>query len=331
MTPLSNTAEDKQPFAAWLDEDPPRKRGRILLAATATALAFFWLPLASLLLLPEPSIYARPLSYYWSELEWALPAFALIASMVGVIAGRSVGRLHWLVGPSIVGIVACVSTLLAFTCMQHGVTIHGAPARYNPGPLHLQLALNAPRAIILGTVLLLAAVAGAVSQLIRRRLATNAVMNIGLACVGAGFLLMLLGRWAYTTYEGTDVKVFPEWSFSWLILQSPQVLPFFLGGIWLGWSLRSPASWAGGVVLGTLPVILGAAQITTSSELDVLPRMAPDWILMYAPLSAAIGVWTGTALSHARSFRALLWSGLALAGITLLHILIIYPRWRRWV
>jgi hypothetical protein len=102
-----------------------------------------------------------------------------------------------------------------------------------------------------------------------------------------------------------------------------RALPFLLGGLWLGWSLRGNHPWAVAPVLGLMALyrLFVVTHIIDMSGSVWGTYYNYESRILMPLISALVGAWLGVLIAGARSRQELLRPAVLIVGLIILHII----------
>jgi len=304
-----------QALIAALDAQPARAAAAALLLVVATAYAYVFLgryPALTMLrqIITGPEA-ARFTSQAWPRLPvWNLIGNCVFAGIVGVVAAATVRRLKWLVGPFMILLVMCAATI---TALVH----FGAATPMYPGSatlIHYQFDPSATGFLSIGAILICAAIAGALSPRIARR------VPISLFATGAAMWVVVLVldglcNWAWMAmYNGVP---YSDSSLPKLALRAAAILPYGTAAAFMVWMLRRLSLWIAALTVGVMPGFLllsGMVRMWSAGGqwASVLNGIS---LVLNALASAAVGAWLAEAVLALRPRRDVVLHGLAVVAV----------------
>jgi len=313
-----------QLLIAALDQQPLAGGAVVALLLIAAAFAYLFLGHYPVLTMLRPVVTGPEAGKYsvhgWPRLSaWHLIGRCMFAGMVGVVGAAAVRRLKWLIAPCTL-LVVSAATVLAISYPGAARPIY----RGSSTLIHYQFDLTATGALSMGAVLACAAIAGALSPRLTRRVPLSLITASAVAWVVVSVLSGLLGLWLTALGSSADSALGD------LAYKAHEILPYVVGGGLMVWLLRRPSLWTAALIVALLPAFLllsGFVRMWTAGAPWHNALNEASWVVT-ALASAAVGAWLAEAAMSLRLWRDL--AGHALAVVAIIIIAVGVASWREW-
>lgn len=287
----SEARRRRPPLLGRLDEGTPTRTQCVLLVGVAAALAWYWLPAivtAFVRTVVEGQETMPPPRIDLGIAVRSILANAIIAFLVGALAGSGVRRFRWAVGPTLLLLTAAYDVLAVLSAGNPTLTMSVLEDSVRV-QVHLQA--HASRLVWLLCLLTCTAIGGHLARRIFHRLPLSLVVTGALGWICVAFVASIIEQvWSSRYYNVT----YSSWSMADLALKTPGVLPYILGGAWMRLAMRDTRLWRDAVVVGAaaaMQVFRGYVGLVTTGTLSAL-LLYGSWCLQ--PIVwASVGAWVG--------------------------------------
>lgn len=297
----------ERPFAAMLDAVPLSKLGRAILLLSALALIYFCITPSSIMGLLSPKADGIPAtSFYWPNWLQFARSMLLVGAfsfVIGVIANVASPYLKPFIGAILIAIVTAVKALILLSISPQTVTaIDGSYL------VHYKLGIDLFSLLPTVIAFFCAALGGVFSPRLFQHMKVSVAAWVIWAWIIVYFMGHLQGSIIY--YAFPRGFSYSDWSITWVLFSLLGVLPYFLGGFWLGFAFRGRRLRFGLRAIVALIVLqlLGGGFPISHSTLEVFWITAFNYIspLLTSIISASVGLWLGALLVGKRPRRELL-------------------------
>jgi|GEM_PF-6881554 len=311
-----------QRFAAAFDAPVLSKRAIAFILIAGLGLILFWIATLHYLLL-QPVLDGKPypqeIWLHWSLSFRGLANYMIFTFAAGIVGAGVTRRCRWLVGPVLILAATLVETLVTWFFTRHGLQILDYRAK---GPLtfYYHFGLSPLMLIPFAAMFIASAAGGLAAPALYRRVGLGLVAAAALAWALTGLASLLLQPGFFTIFSSSVLSGFEVPNYQ-IFLE--RTLPYFLGGLWLGWSLRENHLWAMATGLGLMALY---RLIVVNHLIDL---SGGGWFashnfeprIIMPLIGALLGAWLGVILAGARSRRELLRPAVVIVGLIILHII----------